>query len=80
MRFSVDREVRRAQRKGRRKRSKGGGGGREKGQNFPASRGLFSKGKAVSDEEAHFSFSLFFPLLLNLSLIILIKNVEAEDS
>ena len=55
-------------------------GGREKRQNFPASRGLFSKGKAVSDEEAHFSFSLFFPLLLNISMIILIKKVEAEDS
>ena len=76
----MDREVRRAQRKARRKRSKGRGGGREKGQNFPASRGLFSKGKAVSDEEAHFSFSLFFPLLLNISMIILIKKVEAEDS
>ena len=62
----------------------GGGGwgwGREKGRNFPARRGLFSNtSEKLSDEEAHFSFSLFFPLLLNLSLIILIKNVEAEDS
>ena len=42
-----------------------GGWGREKGRNFPASRGLFSNTREKrSDEEAHFSFSLFFSLLL----------------
>ena len=91
MRFSVDsvshlfnkrgQEGEEGAKKREQEKEEGGGGwGREKGRNFPASRGLFSKGKAVSDEEAHFSFSLFFPLLLNISMIILIKKVEAEDS
>ena len=74
-----DQKVRRAQIKGSRQRS--GGCGREKGRNFPASRGLFPNTRdRLLDEEAHFSFSLFFPLLLNISMIILIKKVEAEDS
>ena len=60
---------------------KEGGWGRENGRNFPASRGLFSNTREkLSDEDAHFSFSLFFSLLLKPTLIILIiKNVEAED-
>ena len=78
MRFSVDSVIHLFNKRGqegeegakkseqeKEERGGGGGWGREKGRNFPASRGLFSNTREkLSDEEAHFSFSLFFSLLL----------------